>query len=158
MTIWYTSHCERIPPTELISTSITSYICLYIYKKYIKVYMRYFGENTWILHSWQISIIEHSVINYSHCVMYHILRLYSGLYPSTNLSLFPSPHKPWQPAFTLYFYTPCLLTLTLFWDSVYNCYSAIFVFLSGLFHLAYALQVYSCCSKWQDFLFFKKAE
>ena len=161
MMISCTSHCERIPPlTELIITSITSYIYLYIKKVYIRYYWRRKWQTTPVFlpgesqgwgslvgcclwgrteldttdatqqhvryyiyiphiflvrtlefYTQQISIIEHSVINYSHCVTYHILRPYSGLCPSTNLSLFLLPHKPWQPVFTLYVYTPCLLTL-----------------------------------------------
>ena len=59
-------HCERIPTIKLINTSITSHT---FFMRRFKIYF---------LLSQQISIIQQSIINYSHHAIHQILRTYSS--------------------------------------------------------------------------------
>ena len=117
-------HCKWIPTIKLINTSFTSYIYLFIY-------FLIFGENTQVLPFQQISIIQYSIISYSHHVISYVFRLYSSynwkFVPFYQPLLFPQPPSSWQPPFY-----PLFLCVQIF----LKWYHTVFVF--GLFHLAYS--------------------
>lgn len=158
---WFDIHtyCERIPFMELINTSITSYIYLFLFgENFSTLLAKFQSYNTVLSTIVTVLYIRSSALT---------PLIAESLYCLTSLFLFPSSPSPWQPLFY------CFYGFDILWDSTEKWCAAVFAFIclayftsasSSFYSLTYTRPKFLLCDptcfpgqQWPDTIIWPKA-